>query len=344
MRDDVLVGAGAIQRVAEHDHIGAFNRRAAASDRSLDGAGAEADDLVANIDDGADVLAHGEVAGDGNLAAVGGHEIVWRDDADQGRRDVLAQERDGDAVCVEGGAVRDVVDVAVGDAGGLALAAPGDEVAQVAGRCQQRLAEAVARKERLCQAGTADELCEERFDGVYGVDVANGGLHADEVIARGQDVVRCDLHRQVGVVERGRRGEAELGDLRAGVNHVQQVVDAGGPDHGRLSVGAIVDHGDGGVVGGVLQVEAERPLFEGIALRIAWRADEVGVEDLPAERADDHEAALRLLDDDLDLAVGEQVVAQPAAAHGAFDQVLGGGNDFRDGVRRGAGCGWLCVR
>ena len=179
------------------------------------------------------------------------------------------------------------MDVAVRHPAGVSLSRVGDEVAGELGsarsiRGDERLSEAVPRMEDLLRE-RAQEIAEEHLDRLRPAHVGDRRLHADEVIRRPEDVVGRHLQRQIPIVRFGREGKTEIPDRRAGVDAIEEIVDADRAHDRGLASRAVVHDQDVREVGGVLEVDLEGPFLEVVATRLAHGPLEVDIDDLAAE-------------------------------------------------------------
>src|SRR6185436_9647969 len=163
-----------------------------------------------------------------------------------------------------------------------------------------RLAEAIARQEEAQLARSVHEVAEVYLELAAVAQVLHSRLDTDPVRAGFENVVGQHLDREVDVVRGGRKRQVEAREDGAGIQKVEEVVDAGDTDDRRLPVEAVVQYRDVRVVGGALDVHRRGELLEAVALR-ADAAHEVGIDDLPAVLADAEQVALQVLHDDADL-------------------------------------------
>ncbi len=322
--------AGSVGGHAEDRDIGAGDWRTADVHRAGDSTERHALLDVARVDDRGDAaVADEEMPRESHAVArlaVRRQLPVGCRDSDQSQEDVDSELRHGDARGRERRGAEGFRHVRVGHAVRIELAAVGDHVADAvalvvrARRREERLAESVTRLEELDLAAAVEEFAEEDIDR-RAAGVEDGRLDAHVASAGLQNVVGLDRHREIVVVGRGGKHEPEVGDHRARIQEVEDIVDAGGANDCWTAVAAVVEDVDRGVVGGRLDVERYRPLLEAVAI-VADGAHQVGVDDLAAELADAAEiVALHGLDDDANLVVGDQEVADLAAALLAADAI-----------------------
>ena len=158
-----------------------------------------------------------------------------------------------------------------------------------------------------------------------GAVVLQGEVEEQRVAVGGQRVLAVDG----GVQRRGGGGEEAGHEGRLGVV-------AGGADRRGLPVGAVVDDGDGGAVGGA-EVEAQPELAKAALAGGARLALPIGGGDGAAVRIVAVRRA-RVLDDEAHPSVGDLEVALAAAGRGSGDQLarivdLPGGGEARRGQR-----------
>jgi hypothetical protein len=75
-------------------------------------------------------------------------------------------------------------------------------------------------------------------------------------------------------------------------------------------------------VGGVLDVDQKGPLLQAVLARISRGPLQVGIDDLSTELGErSARIPLRLLNDDMDLVVREEIISQPAAGKRTPDEI-----------------------
>ena len=156
---------------------------------------------------------------------------------------------------------------------------------------------------------------------VFTAGVDQPRIHGDVGLVRPQAVTGLDLQRQVPVIRAGGEGKAEVAYFRAGIGVLDQVIGAARADLRLLAVGSGMGDSDLGIIGGVLNIDADREF-----LQVVWQETAVGVfachiNDVAPVSAQRKPVAPGLLDNYPEQFVLQHEIADSGAGEGALQQV-----------------------